>query len=1340
MRHRFLPDTLGLAAFFALTTPFALAQFQVDPAASAPGEPARVPGIAVDGPAIALDVDHGRAGIDRGQPRFEAASKSRALPLPERARYTPGEDGDVLFADASGDPYFLGFAGAVYRPDPGERVDTGFFADLTQAPDDGRPAPERFAYAMLGERVSAELAAELEAAGARVLGFRPHQAFSIAVTAEALPRVLAIDGVHWVGYARRSQKIHPHSTEAFVNLGESERAPMVVSLFDGDVGQESRVETLAATEVAGPGERRVESPAGERWSSEGWQQRALEQLGIEVVEYMPSIRAFRVRMTMAELLAATERDFVEFIEPEMPSFQAHDDSQPMIGTDYVRNTYDGSWSGEAIAGEIDSGVDIDHTGLNHAWYLGWSLTGDSAWNDNCDHGSHVAGSILALPAGADAELRGAAPGLGFSQNRSFRNVKFMEQNPNPGGNPCTGTGSSLESRFSLMRNTWVSGNISSPKPHVVNNSWGSGFTAGGWAGTEANSRAVDAEVWNENQVYVFAAMNNGPVASTLSQEASAKNALTVGNVLPYNDPLVGPPATLWTSSSRGPTSDARWKPNIAAAGRQIVSIDAHTGSGYTSKTGTSMAAPHVAGVVAQAVDRHDFLRYAPARIASLLMATASTKSGVVLTTPNDGHLDLYGAGRVDSSRAIVNSSQHGWLSWGFSQGAAQNTSDDFEVPASTERLVVVMHYIEPAASGGASVALVNDFDLVIDRAPFATQFEDGDYLAQQSNRNNTEIRVIDNPQSGTWRWKIHPVSASSTVRMGVTVHFIHGEPLPNPTLAVGADDLFVKPNEIVGISATVTNPSHVASAVRLDTMSNSGAVLLSSEMVLKDGITANLADNVANSGGLDPTLGNIRHGTNRRVDWTARWATQGVKTWTVVGTSDNGMNRQASVNVTVDGTAPGAPTGLQSSSHFPGTWYQANDVHLVWNAASDNLSGIAGYARTITTAPALPAQALVLGAVESTQVGPLATNANGWYVNLRAVDRSGNWSASYATAGPFLIDTVKPGAVSGFVSTSHLTNTWTNNPQIDVQWVPALDVHSGIGGYSVFWSNTNPGNPAAVIDIGAVTTTQQTFGSGHNARWANIRAVDSVGNWSDVYASAGPFFVDVTAPSLSSVGIMSEVGPITQTASTLVPIQLVAADAHSGLASMRFANDGGAWSPWTPFVASSLWNLTAHGGSDATGTRNVFVQVRDVAGNVTGGSTSVYYYAPHWTFGAAGQGSLGAVSIGFDGIAGLGRTVTVNVGNTAAPIRRLMLGASTTAWGQLPLPLPLDFVGSPGNVLLISPDINLYQGASASVEIDFPADPALHGDVFFLQWALFGDPSGLPIVTSPAIGFEINGA
>ena len=55
-------------------------------------------------------------------------------------------------------------------------------------------------------------------------------------------------------------------------------------------------------------------------------------------------------------------------------------------------------------------------------------------------------------------------------------------------------------------------------------------------------------------------------------------------------------------SSRGYTSDGRVKPDVSTIGSNIMAPDAATSDGYTSKSGTSMATPLMAGIAALMVE------------------------------------------------------------------------------------------------------------------------------------------------------------------------------------------------------------------------------------------------------------------------------------------------------------------------------------------------------------------------------------------------------------------------------------------------------------------------------------------------------------------------------------------------------------------------------------------------------------------------------------------------------------------------------------------------------------------------------------------------------------------
>ncbi|HEU0015767.1 MAG TPA: S8 family peptidase [Longimicrobium sp.] len=93
-------------------------------------------------------------------------------------------------------------------------------------------------------------------------------------------------------------------------------------------------------------------------------------------------------------------------------------------------------------------------------------------------------------------------------------------------------------------------------------------------------------------------------------------------------------------SSRGPTGDGRYKPDLVAPGEKI---KAPVPTGFTIKDGTSMAAPHVSGAAALIMARYREFIGRPGRIKQILTSTAT-----------DLGRDRYfqGAGMVDVLRAL----------------------------------------------------------------------------------------------------------------------------------------------------------------------------------------------------------------------------------------------------------------------------------------------------------------------------------------------------------------------------------------------------------------------------------------------------------------------------------------------------------------------------------------------------------------------------------------------------------------------------------------------------------------------------------------------------------------
>lgn len=232
--------------------------------------------------------------------------------------------------------------------------------------------------------------------------------------------------------------------------------------------------------------------------------------------------------------------------------------------------------------------------------------------DTSGHGSHVAG----IAAGNDIYdipgFDGAAPGafligLRFADNRR--------------GSVTTAT--------SMLRALEYAARFAADRrlPLVINMSFGVGNARMGRAVSDS---IVDAFLLAHPDVlFVVAAGNEGPGSSTMGQPGSAELALTVGAVYPRALAAVefGSPRDFmgWWSSRGG----ALAKPDVVAPGVLYSTVPAwNTGSEIAG--GTSMAAPHVAGLAAVlwSAARQESLAVTPAQILHALRATASRAPGI----------------------------------------------------------------------------------------------------------------------------------------------------------------------------------------------------------------------------------------------------------------------------------------------------------------------------------------------------------------------------------------------------------------------------------------------------------------------------------------------------------------------------------------------------------------------------------------------------------------------------------------------------------------------------------------------------------------------------------------
>jgi subtilisin len=333
-----------------------------------------------------------------------------------------------------------------------------------------------------------------------------------------------------------------------------------------------------------------------------------EEVGFDVNLYEAPIVA--VSLTNSEIAALRNNPNVAMVEEDGLCYALPDDlvfeGQPApaaetvpVGVQQVKAPL--AWGcsrGRGIkVAVLDTGIDWTHPDLAPNFKGAVSFVPGETAMDGNSHGTHCSGTIAAAINGAGV--------VGVAPEAWLYAVKVLS-------NSGSGNWSWLISGLN-----WCVQN----KIQVASMSLGGG-------GAPTALEAMCNAAFNAGVLLVAAAGNSGPGLNTVGQPGKYKNVIAVSAIDSAN--------VIANFSSRGPEVE------LSAPGVQILSTI--PGGGFGTKSGTSMACPHVSGGAAVVWGAHRFATNV--QIWNLLASAADN-----LGPP--GWDQLYGYGRLDVDQAAL---------------------------------------------------------------------------------------------------------------------------------------------------------------------------------------------------------------------------------------------------------------------------------------------------------------------------------------------------------------------------------------------------------------------------------------------------------------------------------------------------------------------------------------------------------------------------------------------------------------------------------------------------------------------------------------------------------------
>lgn len=339
---------------------------------------------------------------------------------------------------------------------------------------------------------------------------------------------------------------------------------------------------------------------------------AARGLGLDVVWEYTIIDAFSARVAVGDLDTLTDQPWVLGVWDSAPTTTLMDVSTSDIEAD---RAWDAGYTGAGVTvAVLDTGIDVLDPAFSGRLAACVSTVAGFVipeCDDTDGHGTHVAGTVAAR----HATYGGVAPDAELAVVRVLH---------------AAGAGTSADVIAGM---DWVVRNKDRVEPaiQVATMSVGSA-NPGCDDGTSPSGRAADALVAS-GVAFTVAAGNAGHDECTVDGAAAAFDVVTVGAVDDRNtpDPMDD---TLAGFSSAGPTTDGRLKPEVTAPGVNIRGV--YVGPLIAQLSGTSMATPHAAGVLALLLEKEPGLTPDEAK-ARLIEGAVQPEAAPALPQEDWGH-------------------------------------------------------------------------------------------------------------------------------------------------------------------------------------------------------------------------------------------------------------------------------------------------------------------------------------------------------------------------------------------------------------------------------------------------------------------------------------------------------------------------------------------------------------------------------------------------------------------------------------------------------------------------------------------------------------------------------